>query len=526
MNRRTMERIDAALDGSLDAEEFRALQEELREDPAALDHWCRQSALHGRLEWELAEQSQSAPLAAFPKPRRAQAALPLWGAAAALLLAGLGIGVFVGHRGKTATPPPAAIATYSAETLGRITAANGAIWQGASPAVGDWVHSGPLKLRSGSAVVTFDCGATVRLKAPARLHLTSPTRAMLESGKATISIPRQAYGFVLETPTMEISRRMSRFAVAVDEDGHSEIHVLDGQIQLAGKLGDLETLALGKDKAVRVAGDGSVLAETRYDAAQLTTSLPESADLLPEWYLHWGFDATNGATGNFDETGIHPAFSEPFNAQVHLAHPDAAVSLVPGRFGNAVRMNGQRGFLATDFPGFSGNSPRSVVFWVRIEPDTPETLAYSFLSWGTRDVQGGKWQMSWNTGNDNPGTVGAIRTEVQGGYHIGSTDLRTGRWHHVACVFTGGAGADVSSHVRHYIDGRLDPTTAALPKPVDSRTSHGTSLPLTLGRRIESNDQFRTFSGELDEVFLFPAALTPEQIERLYRENRPPELRR
>jgi hypothetical protein len=189
-------------------------------------------------------------------------------------------------------------------------------------------------------------------------------------------------------------------------------------------------------------------------------------------------------------------------------------------------MNGQRGFLATDFPGFSGASPRSISFWVRIPPDTPETLAYSFLSWGTKDVQGGKWQMGWNTGNDNPGTVGALRTEVQGGYHIGSTDLRSGRWHHLVCVFTGGTGADVASHVRHYIDGRLDPTTAILSKAVDTRTSGNNVLPLTLGRRLEGDSYYRTFSGELDEVYLFPTALTPEQIEQLYRENHPPGLRR
>jgi len=30
----------------------------------------------------------------------------------------------------------------------------------------------------------------------------------------------------------------------------------------------------------------------------------------------------------------------------------------------------------------------------------------------------------------------------------------------------------------------------------------------------------------MDEIYLFPSALTPEQIEQLHAENRPPSLRR
>ena len=527
MNRRTMERIDAALDGSLDAAEFAALQDELREDPAALDHWCKQAEIHGRLQWELA--ADAAPLAMpLAKPAKPRRFVPQWAAAAALLLGGIGIGWLAKHEkpATTAAIPAPPQVTYGSETVGRITGAEGAQWHGASHAVGDWIGTGPLDLTAGNAVFTFDCGASVQLRGPARLHLTSPTRALLESGTATVDIPAQAYGFVFETPTTEISRRLSRFALAVDADGHTEVHVLDGQIQLSGKLRDLATSDLGKNSALRVDKGGSVVKGTRYRAEQLTTALPESADLLPAWFLHWGFDALDAKAGSFGETGKHREPGPAFNAQVHLSHRDAEVALVPGRFGNAVRMNGQRGFLATEFPGIEGDQPRTISFWVKIEPDTPETLAYSFLSWGTKDTTGGgKWQLGWNRGNDNSGVLGAIRTEVELGFHVGSTDLRTGRWHHVVSVFSGGPGADIANQIRHYVDGRLEATTAVLSRPVDTRVSGEKALPLTIGRRLDVDDYFRTFRGEMDEVYVFPAALTPEQIERLYRENQPPELR-
>ncbi|WP_035611979.1 LamG domain-containing protein [Haloferula sp. BvORR071] len=524
MNRRTMERIDGALDGDLDAAEFAALQEELREDPAALDHWCRQAEIHGRLEWELAAGE---PPIALQKPSKSPL-MARWGAAAAILAGGMALGWILGHSHAPApavATKPAVNISYGTETVGRITASEGTTWTGKPYAVGDWIGTGPVELSAGTVGITFDCGAAVQVTGPAKLHLTSPTRALLESGKATVDIPGQAYGFVFETPTTEISRRMSRFALAVDVDGHTEIHVLDGQIQLSGKLRDLGTPELGKNSSLQVDKGGSVVKGTRYRPEQLTTSLPESADLLPEWFMHWGFDTLDTKTGIFDETGKQREGEPKFPAQVHLSHPDAEVSLVPGRFGNAVRMNGQRGFLATDFPGISGSSPRTIAFWVRIDPDTPEVQAYSFLSWGTKEG-GAKWQLSWNRGNDNSGVVGAIRTEVELGFHVGSTNLKTGRWHHVVSVFSGGDNPDVASQVRHYVDGRLEGTTAVLSRQVDTKTSGEKAVPLTIGRRLDTDDYFRTFRGEMDEVYLFPSALTPEQIERLYRDNQAPELRR
>lgn len=93
-------------------------------------------------------------------------------------------------------------------------------------------------------------------------------------------------------------------------------------------------------------------------------------------------------------------------AQARALHPDSAIARVSGKFGNAVSLNGQLTFLETRFPGISGNSPRSVALWVKIDPDTPDTLAYAMLSWGSLATGGGrKWQLSWNTGSDNSGTL-------------------------------------------------------------------------------------------------------------------------
>jgi hypothetical protein len=521
MKRHTLEQIDACLEGSLDEEGFASLQQELRENPDALDHYCRQAEIHGRLQWELGEPAQSLFREATPAQR-----LPLpfslkLAAAAVLALSAL----FTFHLTRPATTagtqaPPAP----ESATLGRITRSLNAEWASHPHEPGDWIGPGTFRLTAGSVEITFDCGATVLIEGNSTLTLSSPTRARLESGKATVDIPAQARGFVLETPSTLLSQHNSRFGVAVDGDGSAEVHVLQGRVELNGKWGDLSSLMLGKNKPVRVNRQGILLAGERYRADQFPVRPPPGPELLPAWYLHWSFDTAATTRDTFRDSGPRPPQMPTFPAEVRLTGTQASVSLIPGRFGNAVQFNGNDAFLATAFPGIAGNSPRTIAFWIRIPEDTSELFAYSILSWGTPQA-GGKWQIGWNTGFDNSGLRGAIRTEVQGGFQIGSTNLVNGRWHHVAIVFPGGADSSNSRHIRHYINGTLEPSTALKSHPVNTRIDGSSALPLSIGRRIESDAYFRTFKGDLDELYILPTALTPEQIQALHDANSPPATR-
>ncbi|MCU0796631.1 MAG: FecR domain-containing protein [Akkermansiaceae bacterium] len=529
MKRETLERIDACLEGTLDPAGFDELQRELRDDPAALAHYCHQAALHGRLEWELGEPAQtliresSRPVLA---PAQARTRLPRFAmAAAALVLLVLGISLWPQDRSAPVAvapiePPPAEEPDYVA----RITRSADAVWKSQAIQAGDYLQPGTLELAAGSAEVTFDCGASVLLQGGSSLILTSATRARLESGKATVEIPREARGFIFETPSTLLSEHNSRFGVAVDGDGSAEIHVLEGRVELNGKWGDLASLMLGKNKPVRVNREGILLAGERYRPDQFPVRPPAGPELLPEWFLHWSFDSAATSRETFRESGHRPPGMPVFPAEVRLNEEKASVGLIPGRFGNAVQLNGEDAFLATGFPGIAGHAPRSVAFWIRLPANSSEIFAYSILSWGS-PTPGNKWQIGWNTGTDSRGTRGAIRTEVQGGYKVGSTNLLDGRWHHVAIVFLGGPGAATDSHIRHYVDGRLEQTTAVKSHPISTGTSGPKALPLSIGRRIESDTHFRTFKGDLDELYILPTALTPEQIQVLFLENRPPTVR-
>ncbi|NOX99855.1 MAG: LamG domain-containing protein, partial [Verrucomicrobia bacterium] len=104
------------------------------------------------------------------------------------------------------------------------------------------------------------------------------------------------------------------------------------------------------------------------------------------------------------------------------------------------------------------------------------------------------------------------------------TDLRDGRWHHVAVVFVGaGQGevnaehatltstADVATHVRLYIDGKLEPLSGGKSAPVVSLTSSSSKEVSTF-----SMGGSGTFEGWLDEFYLFENAVSPATILEIY----------
>lgn len=524
MKRSTMEAIDSALEGTLSKEAFDDLQEDLRHDPSALDHYCAQAAIHGRLEWELgaAPNVSEIPTCFRRSSPTVRRKLLYVAAAAALVMLGffagtsISSGPFSSRTTQASMRPQQSVARLIQQT-------KNARWANKDLQIGGWLSSGPMTLVEGSAQIAFDSGASVRLHAPATVYLASPIRARLDVGKAIVDIPEQASGFVMESPTAEFMHRGSRFGIAVEADGHTELHVIRGEVELNPKRGSRESLRLAKDNITRVGQDGILEEQARYVVADFGEVAAPDAALMPENYLHWSFDAISPPDSLFPETGLRPQSTPPYPASTVKLEHDASAALISGPFGSAVKLDGAT-VLSTRFPGYSGSSARTIAFWLLIPPDTPDQYSYSILSWGApAPHQGGKWQVAWNVGKDNAGRKGAIRTEVQNGFSIGSTDLRDGKWHHVAIVFPGGKGASTRD-IRYYIDGKLDPVTAVWDKEVKTITDAPESFPLSLGYRVDDDNrkQFRSFRGSIDELYLFSCALLPSQIESLFLRNTPP----
>lgn len=527
MNLETIRLISAALDGTLSHKDFDTLQEILRSDHVAFELYCEQSEMAGRLLWEL-------PGAAAPEQTTKTtpfSALKYLGAAAAIAVSTALVGYAILRQPETAiadseppqTQPTLKISRFSStSSLARITNTKDAIWQDDSLQVGSWLKSGKLRLLSGEAEITFDSGARIILNGPSELESFGPHLARLNSGKGVIHIPSQAEGFQLQTPTNTFADPECSFALAVDSDA-TEIHVLQGSVGASPVDRASESATLLANESMRLTKD-SVLSNDllRYAATLFYSELPASDSSQKSEFLRWSFDSMQN--GTFPESGNHSQANYPAKIQQLARMPEEAASqTVKGPFGRAVRFDGNGGYLATTFPGIPGVTERTVACWVRIAKNEKASHAYSLFSWGEPNSQTGtKWQIAWNAAYENSGTYGALRTEFGGGYVIGSTNLLDGQWHHIASVYLGGNSSDVTAQVMHYVDGRLESVSAHKQKKINTEIVDNHTRHAFIGKRLEDDLDFTSFKGDIDELHVFPAALTPAQIENLRLHNQTP----
>ena len=190
-----------------------------------------------------------------------------------------------------------------------------------------------------------------------------------------------------------------------------------------------------------------------------------------------------------------------------------------GMFNSAVSFSGQDDYIQTEFPGFGGSSARTVSLWVKVPEDLKETEGYALVSWGAHSTPGDTWQVSINP-DQADGPVGSLRVGTHEGEVVGSTDLRDGKWHHLAAVLYEGRPANVSTHILIYVDGRLESAARKsvmrintdISGPMAQRVAFGkNSAVRSAGAKMPKH----TFRGAIDEVTLCPAALSQKEIVRL-----------
>ena len=537
MTKEQMNLIDAAVAGNVNKDDFARLQNLLREDSVAMKHYCEQSEIHGCLEWELSQKSATTTPLVHPQKvrKRRPKVLLLTGLAAGLVLflSLLILGVNDSpsssntasqdvvppspNRSQTLTNSPTAELYQAAPhaTLARITNTQSALWKKEQLILGTWLKAGTYELQAGSAEITFASGARVVLQAPAIMEAISPHLARLTRGQGVVHIPTQARGFRLETPTNKFSDDDCSFALAVEANA-TEVHVIKGTV-----LTDQEQ-RLAENQSARLYDGSSQQESPRVSLRSLNRELPITEGFSETQYLRWSFDSNN--LGSFPENGNHP--DQDYPAQIIKTHPtapEAEATTISGKFNRALRLNGKGSALSTGFSGISGTDERTICAWVRLPKLTHRSFhGYSIICWGDASRKDGKkWQIACNSLLPNEGVLGALRTEFGGGYVIGTTDLRDDQWHHIASVYMGGDG-NVADQVLHYIDGKLEAVSGSKHININTQnTSSETSLTY-IGKRLEHTELPETFTGDIDELYVFPSALSPAQIEDLRLHNRPP----
>lgn len=176
----------------------------------------------------------------------------------------------------------------------------------------------------------------------------------------------------------------------------------------------------------------------------------------------------------------------------------------PTGFANdwALQFDGVDDYVSTDYPGVLGGAARTLSFWVK----TTATNTHGIVAYGNSLGNGEKWHLRVNDAAGN-GPVGAIRTEVQGDFHIGSTVINDGAWHHVVSVFP--ASGTTADDVIHYVDGSVE----GIGGVGNGSPSINTTMVdlLTIGRRTQGTSQ-NYFAGLVDDVRVYDRELSAAEV--------------
>lgn len=430
-----------------------------------------------------------------------------WGSWAAAFVIILGLGSLLAWR------------QTSGRALAAVVGSEAIRWaDGQRPLTeGQVLGRGRIGIEAGFLKIRFASGASVILEGPARLDVLGKNNGRLHAGRAVADVPPAATGFTIESPDGRIVDLGTRFGVEVGPRVHgTEVHVLEGLVR-ASVPGEKAARELRESQALRI--EARTATAMAADGTRFLTRLPPRGG-SPAPYVHWALDEGSG-----NITRAEGPLAVANAARLESLQPDdPGPAWVPGRFGPALDFDGIGDFVATDFGGIPGDRARTVAFWAKIPTDWEPINGFALVSWGAMHSPGAAWQISINP-LPNDGPIGRLRAGVHRSQVIGTRDLRDGQWHHLAAVLFDGEGPRDTTHILLFVDGQLEPAERKGIQEVRTDVGRPGTTDVTLGRNMDTHPSHGglVFRGALDEVFIFDAALAQETIQRLVRENAPPE---
>lgn len=114
-------------------------------------------------------------------------------------------------------------------------------------------HDATLKIRTGTVQLNLKQGTALTIEGPAEWTVVDGNRVKLQHGKLLATVPHQATGFTVETPTSEIVDLGTRFFVEVTTTGVTNVNVLQGLVDATPLNARSATVRLSARQAVRIA---------------------------------------------------------------------------------------------------------------------------------------------------------------------------------------------------------------------------------------------------------------------------------
>ncbi|MEM1441801.1 MAG: FecR family protein, partial [Verrucomicrobiota bacterium] len=226
----------AYLQGEIGVEDCRKLEKELLEsddlrqqllelatEEAALIDWAKVEKSSRELDDEAFREDfmPSDSGLALPIPKRKQLT-GWWVAAAVLVISAAGFFLL-----EAKSPSPEVV-----DGVAHLVSSVDAEWDGVTPVLNRPLAPEEYELTRGTVDLLFADGARVSVSGPARFDLRSARHIHLESGKLVASIPDEALGFIVTSPQSEVVDLGTEFGLSVDEAGLTDVHVMDGLVEV------------------------------------------------------------------------------------------------------------------------------------------------------------------------------------------------------------------------------------------------------------------------------------------------------
>lgn len=471
-----------------------------------------------------------------PAPTRRRWRMGVAGAAVTALAASLLFAAF----GSWSTPQPAnevagnyrpapeRIAAFQAtdgNAVAVLSRTASARWSDRAPRdVGSPVGAGKLDLASGIVQLEFLSGASVVVEGPARIDLLSNKLIVCQRGKLRVYVPAQAKGFMVDTPRHRTVDLGTEFAIEVDADERTEIHVLQGIVEVFTLQGEKTATAPRRltagDALLSLPGAGlqsiaanagqfvgaeELLALAKQDSADRYRQWRQESDVLrsdPRILAYFGFENHRPWQRLLEPSGPF-ADRLPVGAIVGCRWAEGRWPEKP-----ALEFKSTEDRVRIDVPGEFESI--TLACWVRI--DGFDRWLSSLLLPDGHNLGEVHWQFT-ETGQLLLG-VKADRDQSQ--EYLSETVLRPvdlGRWIHLACVYDKAAG-----EVRHYVDGRRVETQAI---KIHTPLRFG---PSELGNWVPEqfkDHRIRSLNGRMDEFILLDGCVSDEEIAHLFEIGRP-----
>jgi hypothetical protein len=520
------ELCNAVVDGTLTEAQKTRLTTWLAASDAARRYYVRAMGLSASLCSYASEMQVEAP-DAVARAKIIRLGVSSW---PGLLAAAAGVTLAFYVFWQRQSREPAFPGSQASEYVARLTGEKDCRWAGAAPSVrpANCLRKGQaLELAAGFAEITFDSGAQVILEGPASLDLNSAWDATLRRGTLKANVPTEAMGFRISNPSVEVVDLGTVFTMIADGSGAADVLVIKGMVETSSRDGaDQRTIVLHESQSRHFGRSGiSNVSDPEQKFARLTQPVPLERFERATKYVHWSFDE---AGGDILKADAFDAGLPAFDGRLYEVSNNVPETLRPeGRWQRALRFNGYL-FAKAAFPGISGTSARTVLFWVKVPENAHLPNAYAMVAWAANTPKLGSHpvHIGWNR-NATEGAIGVLRTDYGGGFALGATPLRDGRWHHVAVVFVPGED-DIPIEVKQYVDGRFEgegkPSPPGTEVAEKFREQNASSIGNTvwLGCRIGNDGPRRgRFLGEIDELCIADRALAPQQIVQLMKTDRP-----